>query len=174
MKEKNKYLCFKNNCKTQGGIKEGFEVLLAEAGGVAVGFIGASFIGRLAESTIGTVATKDSSIFTKIQGWIVNNGSKIVSYIIIGKLFDGAIIVGVQKAMAGSVLIDTAMRLTNKGVSPPINPFGCGTKVISLSEQDIKDQKALQESIRENIDLRNQLNDVFNKLANIQTTDSFI
>lgn len=157
----NKYLCLKNRCNTQGGVKEGFEILLAEAVGVATGFIGASFIGNVAESSIGTVATKDSSILTKIQGWFVNNTSKIISYIIIGKMFDGAIIVGIQKAMAGSVLIDTAIRITNNGASPPINLFGCNADILSL------EQKSLYDNIQNNnIVLRNQLNDALNKLAN--------
>lgn len=133
----------------------GGKILVEEAFGVAIGFVGTNTIGTLVETMArGKPATKDSTNEYKLLGWAANNIPKALLYLIIGKLWDGAFINGVQKAMAGSMIIDTIARLANNGASSVVDNPGC----YKLGQ--------LKDNIQENTELRNQLSDALQRLVN--------
>lgn len=138
-------------------------VMVAEAGGIAIGFLGAGFIGNFIESSaIGKPATDKSPAFDKLKGLLANNGSKVGIFLLMRMFTTGYILDGIQKAVAGSVLIDIVIRASTGWASPPINPFGCNADVgiFKLSE--------LHDNVQENVRLRNELNNVLQRLSQAQ------
>ncbi len=159
------------------------EALVTEGGGVAVGFVGASFIGRQSQNIIATVypGASDTGISANpwVNGpiaWIVNNAPKAAiwyltkSYAIEpGEVATPAkeAISDARKAFAGSIVFDTLMRLANGGPNPASASI-YGWQVLG-SGQSPETQKAaqadVQRLIQENSALRTELNKALQRLA---------
>lgn len=88
-----------------------------EAVGVAVGLPVSGYVGRLVENTL---VSKKSGIINNILGWSVNTGTKIAGYFILKKIKQRMnpagiaenVIDGIHIAMAGSIVLDTTLRLS--------------------------------------------------------------
>lgn len=92
----------------------------SEGVGTAGGFILGGFIGRQVENfVVKTPVTETSTLLNKAFAWGANNGSKAVIYLI-AKKYDAhsSATSEATKALLGSVVYDTLIRLTNKGINP--------------------------------------------------------
>lgn len=154
--------------------------LVAEGGGTAIGFIGAGFLGGqtekmlLAKDAAGSPipVVETSTTADKLKAWAGNNAPKIVAWYVLRGRPIGTALDDVKKAVAGSVMYDTLVRLSNKGVAP-LYPtvFGLGDNdvpIASLSKQEV------QRLIQENGVLRQQLVKATQRLSDIEKVRSDI
>lgn len=146
--------------------------LVTEGGGTAGGFIGGAFVGRQVQNMV----KKDEAIVDltdKLLAWGGNNGPKLLLWWL-GRGYQPAGIFGeavsdARKAVAGSVVFDTLMRLSHGGKNPATaylwdwqvlgNGEGAGPGVSGANTQHY---------IQENSALRMELNKALQRLADLQ------
>lgn len=149
--------------------------LTAEGLGMGVGFLGAGFVGRNVQNLV----KKDEAIVSltdKLLAWGSNNVLKIgIWYALRGyetKVAPGTVMEEItadaKKAVAGSVMLDTLMRLTHKGVNPMrLNLFGID--FLSGKEIASMDDGRKQRLLEENGQLRQLYNDAMKRLTTAST-----
>lgn len=153
------------------------EALVTEGGGVAVGFVGASFLGRQIQNLTGqTDANIAGNLMNAVTAWSANNIPKLLAWYFTRKY---AIEPGetgtpireavsdARKAFAGSVVFDTLMRLANGG-SNPASASIMGWQVLGSGNGQVTTQAAqadVQRLIQENSALRTELNKALQRLA---------
>lgn len=147
--------------------------LASEGIGVAGGFLGAAFVGRQVENIlVKTPVTEASSATEKIVAWVANNAPKVGLWYL---LRDYAVHPGeevtptkeiasdARKAMSGSLVFDTVLRLANHGVNPAtVNLWGY--QIMTGNEKQAP-QADVQRLIQENSALRAELNKALQRLA---------
>jgi hypothetical protein len=152
--------------------------LVTSGAGVAGGFIGAAFVGRQIENALkpGVIAT--SSLADKVVAWGANNIPKLaIWYLAKGyAIAPGEAVTptkeaisDARKAMAGSLVFDTLMRLANNGINPATatvwgwQVLGDGSPQTQKSVQTA--QADVQRLVQENSALRTELNKALQRLA---------
>ncbi len=147
--------------------------LVTEGVGVGAGFIGASTVGRRIEDyMIPAGITAADPFMTKVKGWVYNNIPKLAAwYLIRSKVPETAetrtqeMLVDAKKAIAGSVVFDTLLRVTNHGV--PVHDPG-SYKLLGGKGEAIRTaapQADIQRLIQENSALRTELNKALQRLS---------
>jgi hypothetical protein len=148
--------------------------LASEGIGVTGGFLAAGFVGRQIQNRI----KSDDSIVTttdKLMAWGANNVPKIAMWYLIRKyapVEPGEVLtpvkeatVDAKKAVAGSIIFDTLVRLSNGGKNTgSVSIFGY--QLLSGSpEQKSASSADTQRLIQENSALRAELNKALQRLA---------
>lgn len=136
--------------------------LSTEGLGVALGFLGAGFIGRQAQKYLKTDAevTAAPTAQNYAMAWGGNNIPKIAGWYLLKK-YDARteMTEDIKKAFMGSVVFDTVMRVMNKGTNPASASIGGfdvlgGPGSIMTAGGNVNVQKLIQE----NTALRAELN----------------
>lgn len=157
--------------------------LVAEGAGVTAGFIGAAIVGRQIQNRVksDTAVEADPTATNKIMAWSANNVPKIALWYLLKKyttVEPGEVLtpmkeatVDAKKAVSGSIIYDTIIRLANGGRNPgdvrlwgysvmsPEPHKSAQSPVQSTSQADI------QRLIQENSALRAELNKALQRLA---------
>jgi len=147
--------------------------LVAEGVGVGAGFIGASTIGRRVEDyMIPTPIISTDPFMTKMKGWAYNNVPKLAIWYMIRKYIPETpetktqeMMMDAKKAIAGSIVFDSLLRVTNHGV--PLKDMG-GYKLLGGKGEDVRTAAPAadtQRLIQENSALRTELNKALQRLA---------
>jgi hypothetical protein len=151
--------------KTLGDVKE---ALTGEGLGVALGLIGAGFVGRQVQNYFMTDAqvTASPTITNYLEAWAANNGPKLGIWYMMRNRATSELMVDAKKAVAGSVVFDTIMRLFNQGTNPATATVG-GYEVLGNGgrTQAAGGSGDIQRVIQENSALRNELNNALQRLA---------
>jgi hypothetical protein len=158
--------------------------LVAEGAGVTGGFLLAGFVGRQIQDRVksDTAVTTDPTATNKIMAWTANNVPKFALWYLLKKyavVEPGEVLtpmkeatVDAKKAVAGSIIFDTLVRLSKGGINPAeIDLFGY--RLLSGSEPQKSVQTSVQTSsqadiqrlIQENSALRAELNKALQRLA---------
>lgn len=110
--------------------------LVNEGVGTAGGFLTGAVIGRRSENYFVPVPVTPLSTTTeKVKAWAANNIPKIAGWYLLGKYDAGSeVMLDAKKALMGSVVYDSVLRLANSGV-PQLFPtiFGLGGEPITNS-----------------------------------------
>lgn len=150
--------------------------LATEGAGVAGGFVGAAFIGRQVQNFVMPDANIAGNIANAAMAWAGNNVPKLAIWYFTRKYAvepgeavtpTKEIVSDARKALAGSVVFDTLMRLTNGGSNPATASI-MGWQVLGSgqSPEIQKSQQAdVQRLIQENSALRTELNKALQRLA---------
>ncbi len=131
--------------------------------GIGGGFVVGGLVGRQVENMlIKTPVTDTSTLTQKLAAWGANNGAKFVLYYL-AKHYDAnsPMTKEATKALAGSVVYDTILRLANNGVNMADVSIG-GYRILGKTG-DVNVQKLVQE----NSILRTELNKALQKLAGV-------
>lgn len=148
--------------RDRGLIELGNEIV-TEGIGIGGGFIAGGLVGRRVENLlIKTPVDPSSTLAQKLTAWAVNNGSKAVLYVL-SKHYDykTEITREATKALAGSIVYDTILRLANDGYNPASVSIG------SYRILGSNDPAVLQRTLQENSLLRTELNKALQRLAGI-------
>ena len=157
--------------------------LVAEGAGVTGGFLLAGFVGRQIQDRVksDTAVTADPTATNKIMAWTANNVPKLAVWYLLKKyatVEPGEALtpvkeatVDAKKAVAGSIIFDTLVRLSKGGINPAeIDLFGY--RLLSGSSEPQKSttqvaqtQADIQRLIQENSALRAELNKALQRLA---------
>ena len=147
--------------------------LVAEGAGVTGGFLLAGFVGRQIQDRVksDTAVTASPTATNKIIAWTANNVPKLAVWYLLKRyavVEPGEAItpmkeatVDAKKAVAGSIIFDTLVRLSKGGINPAeIDLFGY--RLLSGSEPQKSVQSSsqadIQRLIQENSALRAELN----------------
>lgn len=144
------------------GLRELGTEISTEGIGIGGGFIVGGAVGRQVENILfKTPVTPDSTITNKVGAWAANNGAKALLYLL-AKQYDAktAITNEATKALAGSIVYDTVLRVVNKGYNPADVNLG-GYRILGENGTPAQMQKVVQE----NSLLRTELNKALQKLA---------
>lgn len=150
--------------------------LVSEGLGVTGGFLAAGFVGRQIQDRI----KSDDAIVTstdKVMAWTANNAPKLVLWYLLRRYTPEPgeeltpmkeATVDAKKAVAGSIIFDTLVRLSKGGKNPAeISLFGY--RLLSggtgSSPEIQKTQADIQRLIQENSALRAELNKALQRLA---------
>ncbi len=146
------------------GLKELSKEIGTEGIGIGGGFIVGGVVGRQVENMVfKTPVTEHSPISNKLMAWAANNGAKAAVYLI-AKHYDAnsPVTHEATKALAGSIVYDTVLRLANHGYNAAdVNLAGYRI----LGENSNSEQ--LNKVIQENSLLRTELNKALGKLASM-------
>jgi len=150
--------------------------LVAEGAGVTAGFIGAAIVGRQIQNRV----KSDDSIVSgtdKIMAWSANNLPKVAMWYLLRKyatVEPGEALtpmkeatVDAKKAISGSIIYDTIIRLANGGRNPGDVKLW-GYQVMSPEPQKSVQSSSsadIQRLIQENSALRAELNKALQRLA---------
>lgn len=155
--------------------------LVAEGAGVTGGFLLAGFVGRQIQDRVKSDAavTASPTATNKIMAWTANNVPKLAVWYLLKKyavVEPGETLtpmkeatVDAKKAVAGSIIFDTLVRLSKGGINPAeIDLFGY--RLLSGSSEPQKSvqsssQADIQRLIQENSALRAELNKALQRLA---------
>lgn len=154
--------------------------LVAEGAGVTGGFLLAGFVGRQIQDRVksDTAITADPTATNKIMAWTANNVPKLAIWYLLKRyatVEPGEVLtpmkeatVDAKKAVAGSIIFDTLVRLSKNGTNPAeIDLFGY--RLLSGSEPQKSVQSSsqadIQRLIQENSALRAELNKALQRLA---------
>jgi hypothetical protein len=153
--------------------------LASEGLGVTGGFLGAGVLGRQIQNRIKSDAdvAANPTISNKIMAWSANNVPKIALWYLLKKyapVEPGEVLtpvkeatVDAKKAVAGSIIFDTIVRLSNGGQNTgTVSIFGY--QLLSGSPETQKSassQADTQRLIQENSALRSELNKALQRLA---------
>lgn len=155
---------------TERTLGEAGRALIAEGGGSAGGFVGGAFLGRQIQNLI----KPDSAIVSttdKLLAWGGNNVPKLALWWM-GRGYTGVGTVGeavsdARKALAGSVVFDTIIRLSHAGTNPATASI-FGYEVLGNGGPGGSGNANVQQVLNENASLRNELNKALQKLAEMQ------
>lgn len=150
--------------------------LVAEGAGVTGGFLAAGFLGRQIQDRI---KSDDAIVSTtdKLVAWSANNVPKIALWYLLKKyatVEPGETLtpmkeatVDAKKAVAGSIIFDTLVRLSSAGKNPAsVTLFGYRLLSGAPEEQKSASSQAdIQRLIQENSALRTELNKALQRLA---------
>jgi hypothetical protein len=150
--------------------------LVAEGAGVTAGFIGAAIVGRQIQNRVKNDADIVSST-DKIMAWSANNLPKVAMWYLLKKyaaVEPGEALtpmkeatVDAKKAISGSIIYDTIIRLANGGRNPGDVKLW-GYQIMSGEPQksvQSSSQADIQRLIQENSALRAELNKALQRLA---------
>jgi len=145
---------------------------VTEGGATAGGFIGGAFIGRQIQNAV-KPDTAIVSLTDKLLAWGGNNAPKLALWWL-GRGYRPAGVLGeatndARKALAGSVVFDTLMRLSHGGKNPA-TAFLWDWQVLGNGEDSSSGTSGanMQQIIQENSALRNELNKSLQRLAEVQ------
>lgn len=149
--------------------------LVSEGGGTAAGFMGGAAIGR----QIQNVVKPDSEIVTsmdKLKAWGGNNVPKLALWWLARGYRPGGVLGeatnDARKALAGSVVFDTVMRLANAGKNPATASLW-GYQILGQDSGSARgDGGNVQHVLQENSALRSELNKALQRLADMQVPGS--
>jgi hypothetical protein len=151
--------------RTLGDVKE---ALTGEGLGVALGLIGAGFVGRQIQNRVKTDAevTAAPTITNYAYAWGGNNIPKLAIWYLMRDRAHSELMVDAKKAVAGSVVFDSIMRLFNGGTNPATASVG-GYEVLGNGRgmQAAGGSGDVQKVIQENSALRNELSNALQRLA---------
>lgn len=149
-------------------LKEVGHALTGEGLGVAVGLIGAGFLGRRVQNYFITDAqvTADPTLMNYVKAWAGNNGPKLALWYFMRDRARSELTIDAKKAVAGSVVFDTIMRGFNKGTNPATAIVG-GYEVLGNGGrmQAAGTSGDVQRVIQENSALRTELSHALQRLA---------
>lgn len=149
--------------------------LISEGGGVTAGFLGAAIVGRQIQNRI----KADGAIVSgtdKIVAWSANNVPKIAMWYLLKRytaVEPGETLtpmkeatVDAKKAVAGSIVFDTLVRLSKGGKNPAsVDVFGYQLLTGAPDKAAASSQSDIQRLIQENSALRAELNKALQRLA---------
>jgi hypothetical protein len=152
--------------------------LVAEGAGVTAGFVGAAIVGRQIQNRVKNDIDIVSST-DKIMAWSANNLPKVAMWYLLRKyaaVEPGEALtpmkeatVDAKKAISGSIIYDTLIRLANGGKNPGnVSLWGYQIMEPQKSEQksvQSSSQADIQRLIQENSALRAELNKALQRLA---------
>lgn len=153
--------------------------LVAEGAGVTTGFIGAAIVGRQIQNRVKSddAVLADPTATNKIMAWSANNVPKVAMWYLLRKyatVEPGEVLtpmkeatVDAKKAISGSIIYDTIIRLANGGRNPGDVKLW-GYSVMSPEPQksvQSTSQADIQRLIQENSALRAELNKALQRLA---------
>lgn len=153
--------------------------LVSEGAGVTGGFLLAGFVGRQIQDRVksDTAVTASPTATNKIMAWTANNVPKLALWYLLKKyaaVEPGEALtpmkeatVDAKKAVAGSIIFDTLVRLSKGGINPAaIELFGYRLLSGSEPEKSVQSSSAdIQRLIQENSALRAELNKALQRLA---------
>jgi hypothetical protein len=147
--------------------------LTGEGLGVALGFMGAAFLGRQIQNRLktDTEVIAAPTITNYAYAWGGNNVPKLAAWYVLRK-YDAQteLTADMKKAVAGSVVFDTIMRLFNKGTNPATAAVG-GYEILGNGNGTIQGSVSgassadVQRVLQENNSLRTEVNNLMRKLA---------
>ena len=153
--------------------------LVAEGAGVTAGFLGAAFIGRQIQNRVKNDADIVSTT-DKIMAWSANNVPKMAVWYLLKKyapVEPGEALTPIKeatldakKAVAGSIIFDTLIRLSKGGKNPAsVEVYGyqllTGKSPEPQKSVQSTSQTDIQRLIQENSALRAELNKALQRLA---------
>lgn len=153
--------------------------LVAEGAGVTAGFLGAAFVGRQIQNRVKADADIVSTT-DKIMAWSANNVPKMVMWYLLKKYSPtehGEVLtpmkeatLDAKKAVAGSIIFDTLIRLSKGGKNPAsVEVYGYQLLTGKSPEPErsvqTSSQADIQRLIQENSALRAELNKALQRLA---------
>lgn len=147
------------------GLRQLSEEIGTEGIGIGGGFIVGGVIGRQVENMLlKTPVTDISPVKDKLVAWFANNGAKAALYSF-ARRYDAksGITREATKALAGSIVYDTILRIANHGYNPADVSLA-GYRI--LGSQSMGGAK-VQQLFQENTLLRTELNKALQKLASI-------
>lgn len=153
-------------------LKDVGQALTGEGLGVALGLLGAGFVGRQVQNRVKTDAEVAAAptITNYAYAWGGNNIPKLAIWYLLRKYATSEVTIDAKKAVAGSVVFDTLMRIFNNGQNPATAIVG-GYEVLGNGGETIHGAGAgttandIQNLIQENSALRGELNKAVDKLA---------
>lgn len=155
-------------------LKEVGEALTGEGLGVAVGFAGASALGRIIQNMYYTDAQVAAapSLTSYAKAWGGNNIPKLAVWYILRNRATSELTIDAKKAVAGSVVFDTLMRGLNSGTNPASASIG-GYQILGNGpvRSAAGNSGDVQRLIQENSGLRTELNKALQKLADAGMLD---
>lgn len=156
--------------------------LVTSGAGTAGGFVLGAFVGRQVQNSVFKKPDPATGGFAKMtdaaMAWFGNNLPKGVLWYLAGKtrfataepgeaLTPGKeVTVDARKALAGSIVFDTLMRLANGGANPATAKL-FGWQVLGNGQEaaGATNQADIQRLIQENGDLRSELNKILQQMA---------
>jgi hypothetical protein len=154
--------------------------LVSEGAGVTGGFLLAGFVGRQIQDRVKSddAVTASPTATNKVMAWTANNVPKLALWYLLKKyavVEPGETLtpmkeatVDAKKAVAGSIVFDTLVRLSQGGINPArVDLFGyrlLGAEPQKSSAQS-SSQADIQRLIQENSALRAELNKALQRLA---------
>ena len=151
------------------GLKELTSEVTHEGVGIGGGFIVGGVVGRQVEKMLfKTPVTDMSPISSKVLAWLANNGAKGAVYLL-AKHYDAGSEFAKEatKALAGSIVYDTVLRVANHGYNPADVSLA-GYRILG-SEAGMEPEK-VQKLVQENTLLRTELNKALRRLAGVNTS----
>ena len=153
--------------------------LVAEGAGVTGGFLLAGFVGRQIQDRVKSddAVTASPTAANKVVAWTANNVPKLALWYLLKKyatVEPGEALtpmkeatVDAKKAVAGSIIFDTLVRLSKGGINPAaIELFGYRLLSGSEPQKSVQSSSAdIQRLIQENSALRAELNKALQRLA---------
>ncbi len=148
------------------GLKELTTEVTHEGVGIGGGFIVGGLVGRQVENILfKTPVTASSTISSKLLAWLANNGAKGAVYLLAKKYdADSPFAKEATKALAGSIVYDTVLRVANHGYNPAEVALA-GYRILG-TETGMEPEK-VQRLVQENTLLRTELNKALQRLAGI-------
>lgn len=150
------------------GLKELTTEVTHEGVGIGGGFIVGGMFGRQVENMLfKTPVTSSSPISSKLLAWLANNGTKGAIYLL-AKRYDAGSPFAKEatKALAGSIVYDTVLRVANHGYNPADVALA-GYRILG-NEAGMAPEK-VQKLVQENTLLRTELNKALQRLAGIDS-----
>lgn len=149
-------------------LKDVGQALTGEGLGVALGLLGAGFVGRQVQNRVKTDAEVAAAptITNYAYAWGGNNVPKLAMWYLLRKYATSEVTIDAKKAVAGSVVFDTLMRVFNNGQNPASATIG-GYQVLGNGEDTIQGagNADIQRLIQENSALRVELNKALQRLG---------
>ncbi len=150
------------------GLKELTSEVTHEGVGIGGGFIVGGAVGRQVENMLfKTPVTPASPISNKLLAWLANNGAKGAVYLL-AKHYDAESPFAKEatKALAGSIVYDTILRVANHGYNPADVSLS-GYRILG-TEAGMEPEK-VQRLVQENTLLRTELNKALRKLSGVDS-----
>lgn len=149
-------------------LKDVGQALTGEGLGVALGLLGAGFVGRQVQNRVKTDAEVAAAptITNYAYAWGGNNVPKLAMWYLLRKYATSEVTIDAKKAVAGSVVFDTLMRIFHNGQNPATAEIG-GYQILGNGEDTIQGAGAtdIQRLIQENGALRAELNKALQRLG---------
>lgn len=146
-------------------LKQFTKEVTSEGIGIGGGFIAGGLVGRQVENILVKEPVDEfSPISKKLLAWAANNGAKFALYWLAKRYDAGSEITKeATKALAGSVVYDTVLRIANKGYNPA-EVYLAGYRVLGANGTTPAN---VQKLVQENSLLRTELNKALQRLAGV-------